>query len=318
MSEYSSTVVVPTMSPVRIASLLRTLDLEAANAELIVVDNREQAEADSDPIAESSRIRVLRPGRNLGYSAAVNLAAREAGGDSLVLLNDDCTVEEGFVERITSALDPPSGFTMAAGVMRQASDPGLIDSAGMELDSTLLVFDYLHGQPVSLLVEGAPDPVGPSGAAAAFDRKSFLQAGGFDEALFAYWEDVDLVLRLRQRGERCRLAAEALGTHQHSMTLGSGSREKNRLMGFGRGYVLRKWSVLTLRRWPSVVARDIPICLGQMVIDRNLTGVTGRFQGMRAGTERNPYPEDLPESASLVKNLSRRFRRRKKIGTAGS
>ena len=37
---------------------------------------------------------------------------------------------------------------MAAGVMRDWRDPELIDSAGMELDRTLLVFDYLNGEPV--------------------------------------------------------------------------------------------------------------------------------------------------------------------------
>ena len=41
---------------------------------------------------------------------------------------------------------------------------------------------------------------GPRRAAAAFDRATFLDAGGFDERLFAYWEDVDLVLRLRSTG----------------------------------------------------------------------------------------------------------------------
>ena len=71
----------------------------------------------------------------------------------------------------------------------------------MELDRTLLVFDYLNGEPrLAARRAASPDPIGPSAAAAAFDRAAFLAAGGFDERLFAYWEDVDLVLRLRRRG----------------------------------------------------------------------------------------------------------------------
>ena len=142
---------------------------------------------------------------------------------------------------------------MAAGVMRDWRDRSLIDSAGMELDQTLLVFDYLNGEPVSRLGGGVADPIGPSGAAAAFDRASFRSVGGFDEGLFAYWEDVDLVLRLRRLGLRCALAPDALGDHEHSATLGSGSKRKNYLMGYGRGYVLRKWGVLDGRRTGSVL-----------------------------------------------------------------
>ena len=48
---------------------------------------------------------------------------------------------------------------MAAGVMCDAGRPGLIDSAGIELDWTLLAFDYLNGEPVEVLDEagGRPD-----------------------------------------------------------------------------------------------------------------------------------------------------------------
>lgn len=321
MSSRPATVVVPTMSPARLAPLLRTLDLDGSGAELIIVDNRDPVAAGAESIEDSARIRVLRPGRNLGYSAAVNLAAQHAEGDSLVLLNDDCTVEEGFVEEITGVLDPTSGVTMAAGVMRQSRDPALIDSAGMELDRTLLVFDYLHGELVSSLDQGVPDPVGPSGAAAAFDRESFLRAGGFDENLFAYWEDVDLVLRLRELGGVCRLATGARGIHAHSQTLGSGSAEKNRLMGFGRSYVLRKWGVLRHPRLlGEALARDLVIVSGQCVVDRNLSGIAGRVAGLRTQPDAShDYPRELPVSTGYGGNLLRRWRRRRGLrhGNAG-
>src|SRR5439155_22362169 len=133
---------------------------------------------------------------------AVNLAAREAAGDALVLLNDDSVCDPGYIDAIVGALDPVASVTMAAGVMRETRDPTRIDTAGMQLDGTLLVFDYLNGEPVARLDDAVPDPIGPSGAAAAFDRAAFLNSGGFDENLFAYWEDVDLVLRMRLRGQR--------------------------------------------------------------------------------------------------------------------
>lgn len=318
MNSPSVTVIVPTLSAERCRGVLASLGQEGSEFETIVVDNRDPSSIGADPILEATGIRVLTPGRNLGYSAAVNLGAHRAKGDSIVLLNDDCVVDQGFVSRIAAGIDPASSVTMAAGVMRQSLYPDLIDSAGMELDETLLVFDYLNGQPLSVLDGDIPDPVGPSGAAAAFDRKSFLEVGGFDENLFAYWEDVDLVLRLRERGGRCRLVTDARGTHEHSATLGSGSAEKNRLMGFGRGYVVRKWGVLTPGRLFAVVARDLPLALGQIVVDRNMGGLKGRVAGMRARPERHPYPDDLPGSVGLCSNLRRRLRRRGAIKSAAS
>ena len=108
-----------------------------------------------------------------------------------------------------------------------------------------------------------PDPVGPSGAAAAIWREAFIEADGFDEGYWMYLEDVDLVLRLRRAGGSCRLARSARGTHLHSASLGAGSARKDYLAGYGRGYLLRKWGVLTPRRLPGVLARELVLCGGR-------------------------------------------------------
>ncbi len=231
---------------------------------------------------------------NRGFSEPVNIAARRSAADVIVLVNDDCVCDPGFAEALAAPIDPGAGVVMAAGVMRDKDDPGLIDTAGMQLDPTLLVYDYLNGMPIEALA-AAPDPIGPSAAAAAFDREAFLGVGGFDENLFAYWEDVDLVLRLLAEGGRCRLARDARGTHEHSATLGSGSAAKNRLMGFGRGYVLRKWKVITPRTAAGVLARESVILGGQALIDRNLTGLPSRLKGWRAATPGQRFPDVVLE-----------------------
>ena len=167
----------------------------------------------------------------------------------------------------------------------------------------------------SALDGSVPDPIGPSGAAAAFDREAFLSVGGFDERIFAYLEDVDLVLRLRRDGGRCRLAKDAHGVHEHSATLGSGSPRKDYLAGFGRGYLLRKWSVISPRRLPAVLLREIGQAAIQTVMDRNLGPVRGRVHGLRAGrpSEAYPSPEVLGSPPSLRSTVRRRWRRRARL-----
>ena len=305
----SISVVVPTLGGPRLARVLDSLAAQTADHQLIVVDDGSPGGIEA-PGAE-----VLRMETNSGFSKAVNAAAATAEGEALVLLNDDCVVDPDFLERITAPLDPSAGVGMVASVMRDWAEPGLIDSAGMELDRTLLVWDYLNGEPLELLDGGVPDPVGPSAAAAAFDRAAFADAGGFDEALFAYWEDVDLVLRLRRRGLSCVLAADARGTHEHSASFGSGSAQKNYLTGFGRGYVLRKFGAATPRRLPAVIARDAVVCAGQALIDRNLSGIRGRIEGYRAAEAVEGYPEDLPagQAPGALGTLRRRLARRRRL-----
>jgi GT2 family glycosyltransferase len=314
-SLLTATVIVPTVTPARAVELLESLAGAGLGFETIVVDNGTGAAELDRAAAALDGAEVLRLESNLGYSRAVNRAARRAQGDALVLLNDDSEVDPGYVERITAALDAAGGIVMAAGVMRDAAAPGLIETAGIELDRTLLAFDYLNGEPVEVLDGPVADPIGPSGAAAAFWRDAFLEVDGFDESLFAYLEDVDLVLRLRRAGGSCRLAKEARGLHEHSATLGSGSRRKDHLMGYGRGYLLRKWNVITPRRLPGIVARELAVSAGQAVVDRNLGGVRGRVQGLRAGRPTEPYPSAalLPDPPSLAATLGRRWRRRARL-----
>jgi N-acetylglucosaminyl-diphospho-decaprenol L-rhamnosyltransferase len=308
----SISVVVPTVGGPRLERVLDSLAAQTVDHRVIVVDDGSPAGVGA---GGDDRVEVLRLETNSGFSRAVNAAAERADGEDLVLLNDDCVVDPDFLELITARLDAAAGVPMVAAVMRDWAEPGLIDSAGMELDATLLVWDYLNGEPLEVLARGVPDPVGPSAAAAAFDRATFRAAGGFDEALFAYWEDVDLVLRLRREGARCALAADARGTHEHSASFGSGSARKNYLTGFGRGYVLRKWGAASAHRLPAVIARDAVVCAGQALIDRNLAGVRGRVDGYRAAAPTEPYPAGLPrgQAPKARDTLRRRLARRRRL-----
>ncbi len=314
----SATVIVPCASNLAgLSALLSTLAEQSAPHQLIVVDNGSPGSAAS-ALARRAGAEAIRFEQNRGYTVAINAAARAAEGEAIVLVNDDELLEADFVAAIVAALDPTAGIVMAAGVMREAGDPTLIDSAGMELDATLLVFDYLNGQPLGAAAS-APSPLGPSGAAAAFERSAYLDVGGFDEAIFAYWEDADLVLRMRGGGARCALAAGAIGTHHHSATLGSGSAEKDYLTGWGRSYMLRKWGVARGRRLPAVVARELAITAGQLVVDRNLGGVRGRIDGFRAPVARRRYPEselDGARASGFAETLARRLRRRARLRSA--
>ncbi len=86
-------------------------------------------------------------------------------------------------------------------------------------------------------------------------------------------------------------------------------------MGYGRGYLLRKWGVVTPRRTPPVLLRELALCAGQAVFDRNIAGLRGRVRGYReaAGSERYPAGLELERASGAVETLRRRARRRSRL-----
>src|SRR5262249_28664826 len=109
------------------------------------------------------------------------------------------------------------------------------------------------------------------------------------------------------------------GTHEHSATLGWGSARKDYLMGFARGYLLRKWSVPTARRLPGIAVREGVVCAGQAVTDRNLGAVRGRLRGDAAARRAFPYPAEVATAGggdNVVRTLWRRARRRRRMRRA--
>ena len=319
IARRTATVVVPThLGGRRLERVLDSLAEQTARARTIVVDNAGPGDV-AEIVGRHDFAEHLRLNENVGFGRAVNRAAAMSREDVLVLVNDDCVCHPGFLDELVRALDPDEGVVMAAGVLVEAHDETTIDTAGVEVSDTLLGFDYLNGVPLASIGPETLAPVGPCGGAAAFDRAAFAEVGGFDENLFAYWEDVDLTLRLVRAGGRCALATRAVGTHEHSATLGSGSSRKNYLMGWGRGYVLRKWSVVgSPGRALRVLANDAVVCGGQLALDRTAAGVRGRVAGFRAARNvpRERYPGELLSAAPQSRRtLGRRLRRRLRLRT---
>ncbi len=306
--------IIPSYNGVELLTrMLTSLSRQSLAHEVIVVDNG-STDATAQILAERfPEVRVVRLKTNLGFGRALNRGVAACRASMLVFLNNDVVCEPRFLERICRGLDPARGIVMAGGVLLQAEQPDRIDSAGIEFDRTLLAYDYLRGQPVERLDRGIVDPVGPCAGAAALHRAAFDAVGGFDEHFFAYLEDVDLVVRLIAAGGSCRLMADARAHHRHSATLGSGSRRKNELMGWGRGFTLGKYR---LHREPRLFARaltaELAIATGQLFLDRTAVGFGSRIRGFRAGL-RVP-PERLPplpaaaRAITLSDALRRRFR----------
>lgn len=301
----------------RLETTLVSLRAQTAPVDVVVIDNGDGGDTGRMLASSFPEVAVVALGVNHGFGPALNrgVAARPAA--RLLFLNDDVRCDPRFVEAL---LDAGTAGGSVAGILLRSEDPATIDSAGVVADATLMAFDYLHGRPLAE-ARTAPAPLGPTGGAALVALDDFNRAGGFDERIFAYLEDVDLAVRLRHAGVGCRLAAGAGAVHEHSATLGSGSPVKNALMGFSRGYLLRRYGVL---RRPGRAARALAcegaLCAGQLVVDRTVSGVTARVRGWHAGhgIEQLELPDEGLLDVSIREVLHTSLRRRRGVASTAT
>jgi N-acetylglucosaminyl-diphospho-decaprenol L-rhamnosyltransferase len=267
---------------------LESLERQTLPVDIVVVDNGSRDGTRAMVGQRFPAVQVIESDRNLGFGRAVNRGVAAAGAaEVIVLVNNDTVCAPDFVERIVEPFSDPA-VGMVAGVLLQGSAPELVDSAGIELDATLRSWDILWNEPVEGLSDGPP-PVGPCGGAAAYRAEAFRSVGGFDEAFFAYWEDVDLALRLRLAGWRCARADAARALHAHGATLGAASPAQRRLEAFGRGYVLHRYRVPSLGPVTRmrIAMLDWPVLLVHLVVRRELDPIRFRIRGARAGAARS-------------------------------
>lgn len=289
---------------------LRGLAAQTREVDVVLVDNGSSDDSIEQARRELPGIKVLELGENLGFGPALNRAVAAHPADAVILLNNDAEPEPRFVEALIDGLT--GGADSVAGVLLQERAPELIDSAGVVADATLMGFDHLHGEPAEAAATAA-DPLGPTGGAALYRREAFEAVGGFDERIFLYYEDLDLALRMRAAGGRCRLAPEARALHAYSASLGAASAAKYARTGWSRGYMLRRYGVM---RNPRLALRALAcegaLCAGQLLKDRTAAGLKGRLRGWRDGAGLEPREIDGSGLLELSgrEALARRRRRR--------
>lgn len=194
--------------------------------QLLLVDN---GAAEAVAKADDPRITVLRPGTNTGFAGGVNLAARHATGDVLVLVNSDAIVDAGAIAVLAAALDDPAVGVVSGGV-RLAEDPGLMNTAGNPVTFLGVVWAGGLGEPEERH-RARVDVASASGCFLAVRRATWEELGGFDESYFAYHEDTELSLRAWLRGYRVQFVPEAVALHRYAFSRNPGKLallERNR------------------------------------------------------------------------------------------
>ena len=169
-----------------------------------------------------SGVTVIPYAGNLGFGAAVNRGVtylEDHPFDFYVVLNNDIQVRPGFLQAAANAFRSSGPKTaIAAGPLY--CDPGLDQiwyaGGGINfLTGTVRQSKSSKDAHIGRFVGFVP------GAAFAIRPSAWNDVGGFDPAYFLYSEDVDLCLRLRQRGWRFAFEPEMQAIHTLGQATGS-------------------------------------------------------------------------------------------------
>lgn len=185
-------------------SALERLDVDSGAIEVIVIDD-----GTVPPVAvpkSTLAVRVLRQPRG-GPARARNHGAREARGQILIFLDDDCEPDKGWLREISRRLDPG---VAVGGSMWNGQPENVFAEA-----SHLVVEEFTRSQR-----SDSDSPRFLPTANLALYKDSFFAAGGFDERFpAAAGEDREFCARWLSRGFSLELEPAAIVYHSHPMGL---------------------------------------------------------------------------------------------------
>jgi hypothetical protein len=186
--------------------------------QIIVVDNA--SEDDSIHRLEIdycglAHLRIVRNGANLGFAKGCNIGTGLATCPYILYLNPDCVIDGDTLPALVGALrsHPDAGMaggmlinpdgTEQAGGRRTVPTPwrALVRLSGLyrlKNRHPQIFNDFLqHDETVP---GGDMEVEATSGACMMVPRKVIRDVGGFDEGYFLHVEDLDLCMRVREKG----------------------------------------------------------------------------------------------------------------------
>jgi len=196
----------------------------SGSREMVVVNNL-STDGSMEILRKQSDLKLLQPGKNLGFSGGNNLGISKSRGKYVLCLNFDCLLNADFLQKVYDAFEAMPEVGMISGKLYKLIDmkPSMyLDSTGIDF-STLIPADRGEWQYDRGQYDTEKNIFGPSGAAGCYRRKAleevvFQESQYFDEQMFIYCEDIDLAWRLNLAGWKGFFLPDAIAYHERGAT----------------------------------------------------------------------------------------------------
>src|SRR3982750_100270 len=181
-----------------------------AISEILVVDNK--SSDGSDTQAEHAGARVIRLNRNYGFAKAVNRGIEECRTDLTAVLNNDVTLEPGWLASLVDAFQNLTVW-FSSGKILSATNPAIIDATFDAVCRGGCAWRCGAGRPdAAIWNEPRTIALAPF-TAAVFRTELFQRIGMLDERFESYLEDVDFGIRCASQGYTGAYVPAAVAHH---------------------------------------------------------------------------------------------------------
>jgi GT2 family glycosyltransferase len=170
--------------------------------EVILVDNASN-DGSSEFVAHAYPwVRIVRNDRNLGFSAANNLAGKSVVGRFLLLLNADTVLVEPIAPAIDWLNEHPEFAVLTINMLSENGVPRAC-TGRFPSPLRLILFRRMLTAPQQYGDNFAREVDWVQGSFLLIRTEQWRALGGLDERYFMYVEDVDLCRRAWDRGLKC-------------------------------------------------------------------------------------------------------------------
>lgn len=216
------TVVIPNWNgDAYIASCLDSLKAQSIeNVPVIVVDNGSTDGSCERIKSQYPWVQLIELDQNYGFCKAVNVGIEAAQTKYVILLNNDIRADKEFIRALLRRAESDEKIFSCQAKMLQMDRPDRIDNAGDQYCALGWAYTRGKDRPAAEFTEAA-QIFSACGGAGLYRKEVFQKIGLFDEAHFAYLEDVDIGYRAQICGYENWYEPEALVYHKGSAATGS-------------------------------------------------------------------------------------------------
>jgi len=220
------------------------------NFEVVLVDNSRDDKVVRD-VKKFSWVKYIKAPGNLGYGRGINLAAKNAKGKYILVLNPDTRIFPRTIERLLRFVERKKGKVAVAPMLvdKNLNKFPLLGSHALTPLRAIFSLSFINklvpnnkiSRSYWIKTKDKKSAYGADVIPGIFlvNKSTFDKVAGFDKNFFLYFEDTDLFKRLKDKGYSLYILPTSKVLHHRSVAT-SKNREIKRIVSQSRFYYFKK------------------------------------------------------------------------------